>query len=167
MNLFGSRRAATATVLVGVLLGASGCAVTRETRQSLAGYVQAMDQVEQSADVFLADFSNGLKVQDELKRVAGTSTPARPPLYPTTFVLPPAARVPLNEIDSALVTTRQALLVVHQYNAALVALAEGQSEEEIRQRVTAFGKAFKPLTDLAKLSIPVFSQPSIYFHVGV
>lgn len=162
MNLFGSRRAATATVLVGVLLGASGCAVTRETRQSLAGYVQAMDQVEQSADVFLADFSNGLKVQDELKRVAGTSTPARPPLYPTTFVLPSAARVPLNEIDSALVTTRQALLVVHEYNAALVALAEGQSEEEIRQRATAFGKAFKPLTDLAKLSIPVFSQLADY-----
>ena len=158
MNPIRTRRAATAALLLGVLLFASGCAVTQETRQSLAGYVQAMDQVEQSADVFLTDFSNGLKVQDELKRVAGTSTPARPPLYPATLVLPPAASAPLNETDSALAATRQALLVVHEYNAGLVALAEGQSEQEIRQRATALGTALQPLAELAKLSIPGFSQ---------
>lgn len=158
MNPIRSRRAAIAALLLGVLMFAGGCAVTQETRQSLAGYVQAMDQVEQSADVFVTDFSNGLRVQDELKRVAGTSTPARPPLYPATLVLPPAANAPLNETDSALAATRQALLVVHEYNAGLVALAEGHSEQEIRQRATALGTALKPLAELAKLSIPGFSQ---------
>jgi len=117
-----------------------------------------MDQVEQSADVFLADFSNGLKVQDELKRVAGISTAGRPPLYPAAFVLPPSASAPLNETDSALAATRQALRVVHEYNAGLVALAEGQSEQEIRQHATALGTALQPLAELAKLSIPGFSQ---------
>ena len=158
MNSIRSRRAATAALLLGMMVFASGCAVTQETRQSLAGYVQAMDQVEQSADVFLADFSNDLKVQDDLKRVAGISTSAKQPLYPHDFILPPPLNAALNEIDSALAAVRQALLVVHEYNAALVALAEGQSEQEVRQRATAFGTALQPLADLAKVSIPGLSQ---------
>ena len=65
----GFMRVAWAALLI---LSAMGCAVTPQTKQSLSSYTLAMAQVEQSADMFLTDFSNGLKVQAELSSLGGT-----------------------------------------------------------------------------------------------
>jgi len=150
-------RAATTALLSTVLLLAGGCAVTQETRQSLGGYVQAMEQVHQSADLFVADFSNGLKVQEDLIRTAGAVPATRRAEYPTEFKLPTDAGMPQTDADKAVAATRQALAVVRDYNAALVALAEGQSEQEVRQRTTALGGALQTLASLAKETIPGLS----------
>ena len=50
--------------------------------------------------------------------------------------------------------TREALQVVRQYNDVLVALAEGRSEQEIRDRATEFGGALESLASIAGASIP-------------
>jgi hypothetical protein len=144
-------RAPGATLVLCTLLLTGGCAVTQETRQSLAGYVQAMGEVERSANMFVSDFANAAKVQDELKRVAGTaSAPRVEEEYPTEFKLPATAAVPQTPEEKAVAATRQALAVVHQYNDALVALAEGHSEQEVKQRTTAFGDALQSLIPLAE-----------------
>lgn len=143
-------RASSATLVLCTLLLTGGCAVTPETRQSLAGYVQAMGEVERSANLFVSDFANAVKVQDELKRVAGAAPAApQPEEYPTEFKLPARAAVPQTPEEKAVAATRQALAVVHQYNDALVALAEGHSEQEVRRRTSAFGDALQSLIPLA------------------
>ena len=106
-----------------LILGVAGCAVTEPTRQSLSGYVLAMAQVEQSADMFLSDFSNGLKVQAELRRVGSTAAAPVVPDYPTVLKLPDDASAPRSEAEDEVQQTRQALAVVRAYNTALVALA--------------------------------------------
>jgi hypothetical protein len=133
---------------------ASGCAVTEETKRSLAGYVQAMDQVEQAANEFLTDFSDGLKVQAKLQRVASPDKSPDRPEYPTEFVVPGDPSIPQTETEKALASTRQALVVIRQYNDALVALAEGQPESEIRARTEEFGGALQTLVSMAEASIP-------------
>ena len=106
----------------------SGCAVTQETRQSLAGYVQAMEHVDQSANMFLTDFSDGRKVARELARIAGAGPAPAAPAYPTKLELPGDPNDPQSADEKALYSTRQALAVVRQYNNALVALAEAAHE---------------------------------------
>ncbi len=140
-------------LLASVVLFA-GCAVTRETRQSLAGYVQAMDQVELSANLFLTDFSNGLKAQEDFKRGAGSGEVPVRVEYPSEFVPPGDLGVLQTEPEKAVARTRQALVVIRQYNDALVALAEGHSEQEVRARVVEFGGALGKLASIVGSSIP-------------
>ena len=147
-------RVAGVALLACVVLLAAGCAVTEETRRSLAGYAQAMGQVELSANEILTDFSNGRKVQEELKRVAGAEQGPAPPEYPAKFVPPRDLSAPRGEADKALARARQALAVIRQYNDALVALAEGHSEQEVRARAMEFGGALETLVSIAGASIP-------------
>ncbi len=132
----------------------SGCAVTQETRQSLAGYVQAMEQVDQSANMFLTDFSNGRKVARELARIAGAGPAPAAPEYQNKFVLPGDPNDPQTDDEKALYSTRQALAVVRQYNSVLVALAEGRSEQEIRTGTEQLGGALESLASIAGASLP-------------
>lgn len=132
-----------------LILGLAGCAVTPQTRQSLSGYVQAMAQVEQSADMFLSDFSNGLRVQAELKRVGGAAAAVVVPEYPTVLKLPDDASEPRSAAEDEVQRTRQALAVVHAYNNALVALAEGRPESEIKQGLLGLGTELQTLASVA------------------
>lgn len=154
MSRFVDSKAARAAALAAVL-ALCGCAVTPETRQSLAGYVQAMDQVESSANVFLTEFSNELKVQEAAARGAGSGTeaPARTE-YPAAFTPQGDPDAPLTAPDRAVAKTRLALVVVREYNQALVALADGQSDAEVRARVVAFGGALGDFASLVGTAIP-------------
>jgi hypothetical protein len=110
----GFMRVAWAALLI---LSAMGCAVTPQTKQSLSSYTLAMAQVEQSADMFLTDFSNGLKVQAELSSLGGAATPPKPD-YPHTLQLPDDGSTPPSPAEERVRQTRQALAVVHAYNQA-------------------------------------------------
>lgn len=141
--------------LLAAVLAVAACAVTPETRQSLAGYVQAMDQVEASANVFLDGFSTELKAQEAAASgaSAGAGAPAAPE-YPAAFVPQGDPDAPITTPDKAVARTRLALVVVREYNQALVALAEGQSEAEVRARVVAFGGALGSFASLVGTTIP-------------
>jgi hypothetical protein len=151
------RRAHQMLLLVFAVCVAAGCATTQETRQSLAAYVKAMDEVEQSANMFLTDFADELRVQKELARVGGAESVTSRPPYPATFVPPPDPNVPQTEFDKALMRNRQALLVIRQYNNALVALAEGHSEQEVRARTSELGAGMQTLATIVGASIPGLS----------
>lgn len=150
----GFMRIAWAGLLV---LGMAGCAVTEQTRQSLSGYTVAMAQVEQSADMFLSDFSNGLKVQEELRRVGNAAAAPVVPPYPTELQLPDDGAKPRSAAEESVRQTRQALAVVHAYNAALVALAEGRPESEIRQNLLGLGAELQTLASVAGVAFPPFA----------
>lgn len=154
MNAIQTGRMVAGCLLQCALLLLGGCAVTPETRQSLAGYVQAMDQVEQSADMFVSDFASSQKVQEELNRLAGVTQAARRPEYPEAFVLLSATAAPQTDFDKAVASTRLALAAVSAYNDALVALAEGQSEQEVRQRASGLGGALQTFASFAGQTIP-------------
>ena len=140
-----------------LILGLAGCAVTPQTRQSLSGYVQAMAQVEQSADMFLSDFSNGLRVQAELKRVGGAAAAPVVPEYPTALKLPDDRSEPRSAAEEKVQGTRQALAVVRAYNNALVALAEGRPESEIQQGLLGLGTELQTLASVAGAAFPPFA----------
>lgn len=144
-------RGALALLLCGALLLA-GCAVPQEARRSLAGYTQAMGQVEQSAGMFLLDFAHGLRAQEELKRGPGAAPAARE--YPSEFLLPGDPDAPQDENEKAQAATRQALLVIRAYNQALVALAEGRPESDVREQAGEFGGALQSLASVAGQSLP-------------
>lgn len=138
-----------------LILAAAGCAVTQQTRQSLSAYTQAMAQVEQSADMFLTDFSSGLKAQAELKRLDGAPAPPAPD-YPATLRLPEDGSLSGSPAEQRVQQTRQALAVVHAYNDALVALAEGRPESEIRQDLLGLGGDLQTLATVAGATFPEF-----------
>jgi len=140
-----------------LLLCMAGCAVTQQTRQSLSGYVQAMAQVEQSADMFLLDFSNGLKVQAELRRIGSAAAAPVAPDYPTILKLPDDESEPRSEAEDNVQQTRQALAVVRAYNNALVALAEGRAESEIQQSLLELGTEMQTLASVAGAAFPPFA----------
>jgi len=149
----GFMRVAWAALLI---LSAMGCAVTPQTKQSLSSYTLAMAQVEQSADMFLTDFSNGLKVQAELSSLGGAATPPKPD-YPHTLQLPDDGSTPPSPAEERVRQTRQALAVVHAYNQALVALAEGRPESEIRQGLLGLGAELQTLAGVAGVAFPPFA----------
>lgn len=139
-----------------LIFATAACAVTPQTRQSLSAYMQAMAQVEQSADMFLADFSAGLKAQDELKRLNGAPAPPLPD-YPDTLQLPDDGSKPGTAVEQGVQQMRQALAVVHAYNEALAALAEGRPENEIRQTLLALGGDLQILATAAGATVPQFA----------
>ncbi|MDM0075095.1 hypothetical protein QTH90_11925 [Variovorax sp. J2P1-59] len=139
-----------------LILGAAGCAVTPQTKQSLSNYTLAMTQVEQSADMFLTDFSNGLKVQAELSRLGGAAPPPKPD-FPQTLQLPDDGSTPPSPAEERIQQTRQALAVVHAYNQALVALAEGRPEGEIREGLLGLGAELQTLASVAGVAFPPFA----------
>jgi hypothetical protein len=149
-----TQRGAAALLLT---LAITGCALNQETRRSLGEYVQAMNEVEQSANLFVSDFADGLKVQKELQRVAGAGPLPAPREYPDQFVSPANASQPTSDAERAVNGTRQALAVVRQYNDALVALAEGQSEQDVRTRTMEFGGSLQGLASIVGASIPGLS----------
>ena len=155
--MFSPLRLAGVVLLACLIAIANGCVITGETKRSLAAYVQAMDQVEQSANEFLTDFSDGLKVQKELARVARAEKVEALPEYPTTFVLPVDSNVPKTKTEKALAGSQQALVAIREYNYALVALAEGHSEGEVRERAMQLGGAIETLVTLTGSSIPGLS----------
>lgn len=137
-----------------VVLGATGCAITQETRRSLDGYTQAMIQVDQSADRFLADFSSGLKAQEDLKRLEGVRPAALAQEYPDTLSLAVDAKAAQTPVGQKVAATRQALATVRTYNEALLALAEGKPENDIRQSATKLGDELQTLATLAGATLP-------------
>ncbi len=140
-----------------LVLAMTGCAVTPQTRQSLSTYSQAMAQVTQSADVFLTDFSNGLKVQQDLKRYGETRQARVVEDYPDVLRLPDAVREPRTDAERAVQYWREALVIVQAYNDSLIALAEGRSEAEIRQDIVGLGGDIAALGNLVGLAVPAFS----------
>lgn len=154
MSLRNTALHAARATIVAAVFALAGCAVTPETRQSLAGYVQAMDQVEASATTLLAGFSTELEAQEASARAGGAAAPAAAPEYPASFVPPGDPAAPLTEPAKAVARTRLALEVVREYNRALVALAEGQSDAEVRAHVVEFGGALGNLAALVGTAIP-------------
>jgi hypothetical protein len=140
-----------------LILVMAGCAVNEQTRQSLSGYAQAMAQVEQSADMFLTDFSDGLKVQAQLKRVGSVAAARVVPEYPTVLKLPDHQSEPRSEAEDEVQQTRQALAVVRAYNDALVGLAEGRPQSEIQQSLLSLGTELQTLASVAGLAIAPFA----------
>jgi hypothetical protein len=143
MGLAGSfaRRVALALACA-TLLG--GCAVSEESRRALARYSDAMQQVDQGAQQFLLDFSNGLKVQETHQALARGIVPAPPPEYPAQLKMPGPA-LPLTDAEKEVEATRQALMVVRAYNQALVALAESKPESELRGSLGELGGELQTL----------------------
>lgn len=151
MSRFVDSSFASGVALAAMLLLA-GCAVTPESRQSLAGYVQAMDQVEASANTLLTGFSRDLEAQQGAGRGAGA--PADAPEYPPVFSPQGAPDAALSAPGQAIAQTRLALVVVREYNRALVALAQGQSDAEVRAHVVEFGGALGSLASLIGTAVP-------------
>ncbi|MES2414008.1 MAG: hypothetical protein V4614_09415 [Pseudomonadota bacterium] len=137
-----------------VILCVTGCAVTQETRQALAAYTQAMAQVDKSADMFLTDFSSGLKAQEDLKRLAGTKPAVSTEEYPSTLKLDVNKEQPQTAAGQKVAATRESLAAVRAYNEALLALAEGKPEREISQGATKLGAGLT----MVGVTIPGLSQ---------
>ncbi|MDM0001828.1 hypothetical protein QTI24_24685 [Variovorax sp. J22P240] len=139
-------------LLTAVLLGLlCGCGVTPQQRQSLDTYVQAMDQVRTSADELLTDYANTSKPDAN----AAPDTPTQD--FPDELKLPGDDETPTTEPAKSIASSRRALGVLRAYNAALVALAEGRSEAEVRTQITGFGGALQSLGSLFGASVPAFA----------
>jgi len=140
-----------------LILSTAGCAATQQTRQSLSVYTQAMAQTEQSADMFITDFSDGLKVQAELKRVGIVVGASLAPDYPAVLQLTDDGSTPPSPAQERVQQARKALNVVYSYNEALVALAEGRPASEIRQGPSGLGTELQTLASVAGLAFPPFA----------
>ncbi|MBT6274540.1 MAG: hypothetical protein HOI95_10450 [Chromatiales bacterium] len=142
-------------LLLGGLL--TGCGVTEATRQTLASYSAAMEEVDQAANTFLSDFEDRVKAQEELKRVeANKDNP--PPAFPSTFEPPPTTVVkPTEEFDVALLSSKHGLQVIREYNHALVALAEGQSIGQVKTRLGRLGSSIKSMGAVLGVAVPAFT----------
>ena len=103
------RRAGIALVACLSML-ASGCAVTPQTRQSLASYVHASDQVRLTADELITDYSKRTKAEIERERLAHTPASFAPE-YPPEFFPPGDPKLAETPQEKALTQTRQALVV--------------------------------------------------------
>ena len=115
----------------------TACApISPQTRQSLAAYTVAMQQVEDATDKFLVDFASAddLKVSIE-ESLAGDA----PNSYPASFDPQLLSDVSAAGVSDDIQKRRKALAMVSAYNDALVALAEGQPESVIKSRLDAFG----------------------------
>ena len=145
-------RYARAVLMAGTLLWLSGCAVSPQARQSLTAYVSASEQVQQTAGDLLTDYANR-----SLARAASQQPVVTKPAgeYPHKFdPVAVSAEPVLTANERAIAETRQALVVIHDYDALLVALAEGRSEAEVRQQTGAFGSALKELAKIGGAVIP-------------
>ena len=145
-------RCASAVLMAGTLLWLSGCAVSPQARQSLTAYVIASEQVQQTAGDLLTDYANR-----SLARAASQQPVATKPAeeYPHRFDPAAVSAKPvLTSNERAIAETRQALVVIHYYDALLVALAEGRSDAEVRQQTGAFGSALKTLAKIGGAVIP-------------
>ena len=143
-----------AVVLLAALEGV-GCAVTSAQRQSLDTYVKAMAAVEQSADLFLTDVANTDRVAEDMRRTAGLSSPALAAEYPTQYT-PPTDDLTDGATPGlrAVAASRRALAAVHDYDAALIALAEGRGEQEVKANLTTFGSTLQSIATVAGQAIP-------------
>ncbi|CAN5118650.1 hypothetical protein BH11PSE10_BH11PSE10_09210 [soil metagenome] len=150
------------SIRAGVVLVAcaltGGCAVTPQVRQSLNDYVSASEQVRQTAGDLVTDYENFSKAHLARKQPAAAA--AGPSAeYPGVF--DPAAvfiKPALTDSEKAIAETRQALLVVHDYSALLVALVEGRSEAEVRQQTESLGGTLRELASIGGLVIPGVTQ---------
>jgi len=150
------RRFAIATTSC-LLLFTASCAITPQTKQSLDSYIQAMDEVHESANLLLSDFASNLEAgkQSESGGAQGSDTK---PEYPPEFLLPHNQSQATSKVDKAIAESRVALEVIRQYNDALVALAEGRPEAEIKNQINQFGGALQTLTSLGGLAVPGFGE---------
>lgn len=145
---------------------ATGCAVTPQTRQSLATYVNASDRVLMTADELVTGYADNSQAQERAQAQAqaderGTTVPT-PPEYPDRFVPPADPKFVQTATAKSLAETRQALAVIREYNALLVALAEGRSDQEVRDQTVAFGGALQGVLSIANVAIPGLLQFSEY-----
>ena len=146
------RRAAIA-LLTCLSVLAGGCAVTQQTRQSLASYVQASDQIQLTANELLTDYSNRSKAQLDRKRLSAVPVQAAQE-YPDKFYPQGDPKLVLTAEEKSVAQTRQALAVIREYNDMLVALAEGRSDREVREQTEAFGGALQSLVSIVGATIP-------------
>lgn len=151
-------RSLTIATTACLLIFTASCAITPETKRSLAAYTQAMDEVQESANLLFNDFASNLKVGKQLKSGGGAQGSDNKPEYPAEFVLPQNQNSATSEVDKAIEASRDVLEVIRQYNDALVALAEGRPEAEIKIQVNQFGGALQTLTSLGGLAMPGFEQ---------
>ena len=142
-----------------VTLCVSGCAISLESKKSLAAYVQASNEVEQAANLFLTDFADDTRVESEFDRIANGSVPVEfGEEYPSEFVAVSKAEDSPTEHEQALASSRQALGVISEYNKALVALAEGRSVSEIKGQIEEFGGSILTLTSMVGFAAPGIGQ---------
>lgn len=147
-------RRTSITLLACLCLFITGCAVNQQTRQSLTKYVRASDQIRLTADELLTDYTNRSNAQADRAR----PKPLLPaPQYPDKFYPAGEPTTIPTAAEWALAETRQALAVIHEYNDLLVALAEGRSEQEVREQTAAFGGALQSLLSIANTTIPGLS----------
>lgn len=136
----------------------AGCALTQETKRSLTTYIQAMDEVQESANLFLTDYANTVEVRKQLESGGGAQESNSKPEYPANFVLTQNPSLPTTKVEKKIEESRDALEVIRQYNDALVALAEGRPEAEIKNQVNQFGGALQTLTSIGGLAVPGIEQ---------
>ncbi|CAB1080272.1 hypothetical protein JY97_05075 [Alkalispirochaeta odontotermitis] len=151
------RSLATATIL-GLLVLAMGCALTQATRQSLTTYTRAMDEVQESANFFLTDYANLVKFRKQLEAGGDEKTARAKPEFPSEFILPQNPGAPTTKAEKAIQESREALEVIRQYNDALVALAEGRPEAEIKAQINQFGGALQTLASIGGTVVPGIEQ---------
>lgn len=145
-------RCASAVLMTGILLWLPGCAVSPQVRQSLTAYVSASEQVQQTAGNLLADYAKrSLARSASPQPVASKPAEEYPHKFDPTAV---SAKPELNANERAIAETRLALAVIHDYDALLVALAEGRSEAEVQLQTGAFGGALKALAQIGGAVIP-------------
>jgi hypothetical protein len=145
--------------LVSMVIICTGCAVTPETKQSLATYVQASHEVEEATKLFHADFADSVKLKTELDSVVNGPPPVKPEEdFPSEFKPPSAVPAVLTPAEKALASSRQALAVIREYNEALVALAEGRSKDEIKSQIKQFGESISTVAKLAGFAAPGIGQ---------
>lgn len=152
------RRAAAVMMVGAFCLLATGCAVSPQAKQSLSKYVQASDQVLQTAVDLVNDYESRVRAG---AASAESSASAPVPAFPGRFVLKLVVgdRV-LTEDELAIASTREALEVLREYNALLVALAEGRSEAELQQQAGAVGGALQQLASIGGFVIPGVASAS-------
>ena len=143
---------ASALLMASTLLWLTGCAVSPQARQSLTAYVSASEQVQLTAGNLLTDYANRSRARAASQQPVAVK-PAEE--YPHKF--DPAAvsaRPELTANQRAIAETRQALVVIHDYDALLVALAEGRSEADVQRQTGSFGTALKTLAQIGGAVIP-------------
>ena len=145
-------RCAGAVLMAGTLSWLSGCAVSPQARQSLTAYVSASEQVQKTAGDLLTDYANRSRARAASLQPAATK-PADEYPHKFDFATVSAKPVPTAN-EKAIAETRQALVVIHDYDALLVALAEGRSEADVRQQTGAFGRALEELAKIGGAVIP-------------
>lgn len=135
-----------ALLAAGALALLAGCAVTPQSREALATYGHAMEQVDRGASELLGDFARVLAPRPEAFQPGAASE------FPDKFVPPEGFEV--TEETRTLRFSLHALQVVRAYNQQLLALAEGRPIEQVRAHTAGFAQSLQQLGTLFGAAVP-------------